>query len=171
LGQYHILMDKFGHIYGKPFVKNLDLSAEKALRRIKASVLYRVRQKLFQSNFSERAKKAFHKAIQIEQGPSSLTIFSNHPGFTAMMRGRKKAQMSWLVKARAPIPIITEAGDLIFRTASVKSMRDGKWVHPGKAPYDFIDKAKQEAKVQIKKAILAEMKKVATDAAKKKVSI
>jgi hypothetical protein len=163
-------VNNFGHIYGKPLVKGLDISPERALRRVKQSVLYRVRQKLFQSNFSDRAKRAFAKAITIEQGPSSLTILSSHPGFVNMMRGRKKRQMSWLTKARAPIPIITDSGDLIFRSATVKSMRDGKWVHPGRGPHDFVDKAKEEAKVSIRKAVLSEMKKVFSDAAKYKVS-
>ena len=164
-------MDNFGRIYGKPFVRGLGIAPERALRRIKQSVLYRVRQRLFQSNFSDRAKKAFAKAIKIEQGPSSLTIYSSHPGLTNMMRGRNKQQMTWLTKARSPIPIITEDGELIFRSATVKSMRDGKWVHPGKPPYDFIDKAKKEAKEAIRTAVLAEMRKVASNAAKHKVRI
>jgi hypothetical protein len=162
-------MSNFGHIYGKPLVRGLDIAPERALRRVKQSVLYRVRQKLFQSNFSDRAKRAFAKAITIEQGPSSLTVLSSHPGFTAMMRGRKTQQMTWLTKARAPIPIITDTGELIFRSATVKSMRDGKWVHPGKDAHDFIDRAKEEAKVAIRKSVLAEMKKVVSDAAKYKV--
>jgi hypothetical protein len=162
-------MEKFGRIYGKPFVRELEISPERALRRIKHSILARVRQKLFQSNFSDRAKRAFSKAIEIEQGPSSLTIYSKHPGFTNMMRGRKNRQMSWLVKARAPIPIITDDGELIFRTATAKSMRDGKWVHPGRAPYDFVEKVKKEAKDQIRKSVLTEMRKVAANASKHKV--
>lgn len=162
-------MDKFGRIYGKPFVRDLDISAEKALRRIKQSVLTRIRQKLFQSNFSDRAKRSFAKAIQIDQGQSSLTIYSKHPGFTNMMRGRKNKQMNWLVKARAPIPIITDNGDLIFRSATMKSMNEGKWIHPGRSPYDFMDKVKKEAKDQIRKAVMTEMRKVASNAARHKV--
>jgi len=158
-------MSSFGSIYGKPLVRGLDETPEKALKRVKFSVLARLRSKLLQSTFSERAKKAFAKAVQIETGPSSLTIISNHPGFTNMMRGRKQAQMKWLVKARAPIPIITETGELIFRSATPKSMADGKWIHPGRPPYDFVDKAKEEAKLQIRKAMLAEVKKVALNAA------
>jgi len=152
-------MDRFSSVYGKPLVRGMDASPERALRRVKMSVLARLRNKLFQSTFSDRAKRAFAKAIQIDIGPSSLTISSTHPGFTNMMRGRKKQQMKWLVKARAPIPIITEKGELIFRSATPKSMRDGKWVHPGRAPYDFVEKAKEEAKQQIRKAMIAEIRK------------
>lgn len=164
-------MDRFGSIYGKPLIRGLNATPEQALRRVKASVLARLRQKLFQSTFSDRAKRAFSKAIQIEVGPSSLTIISSHPGFTNMMRGRKKAQMKWLVKARAPIPIITEEGELIFRSATPKSMREGKWVHPGRPPYDFVEKVKEEAKKQIRKAMVAEVRKVVSTSNRRKVHL
>jgi len=158
-------MDSLGSIYGKPLVKGLDASPDKALQRVKFSVLRRLRDKLVQSTFSERAKKALSKALQVVIGESSLTIYSNHPAFVHLMRGQKKGQMTWLVKARAPIPIITESGELIFRSATIKSMRDGKWVHPGRPPYNFVEKAKDEAKTQIRKAMAAEMRRVAKEAA------
>jgi hypothetical protein len=75
--------------------------------------------------------------------------------------------MRWLTRARAPIPIITEEGKLIFRSATIKSMKDGKWVHPGRPPYDFIERAKKEARTQIRKAIVSEVTMVARNAAKK----
>ena len=164
-------MDNFGRIYGKPLVRGFDAAADKALRRVQLSVLARVRNKVIQSAFSDRAKRAFAKALTVEIGPSSLTIYSKHPGFTNMIRGRQKRQMEWLVKARAPIPIITDSGELIFRTATVKSMRDGKWVHPGKNPVDFVESAKKEAKEQIRKAMTEELRKVASSASKRKIRI
>jgi hypothetical protein len=153
-------MDRLSTIYGKPFLKDLDTSPDKALNRIKFSVLTRLRQKLVQSTFSDRAKKALSKSLKVEQGPSSLTFYSTHPAFIQLMRGQRKGQMRWLTKARAPIPIITETGELIFRTATIKSMKDGKWIHPGRPPYDFVSKAKKEAKEQIRKAIVQEVRKM-----------
>ena len=72
--------------------------------------------------------------------------------------------MTWLVKARAPIPIITEKGELIFRSATPRSMANGKWVHPGRGPFDFIEKAKKEAKAAIKARVMAEIRKSITAA-------
>jgi hypothetical protein len=46
-------------------------------------------------------------------------------------------------------------------------MKDGKWIHPGRPPYDFIEKAKKEAKTQIRKAIVSEVAMAAKNAAKK----
>jgi len=158
-------MDRLATVYGKPLVKGLEASPDKALRRVKASVLARLRDKLIQSALSDRAKKALSKALQVVIGESSLTIYSKHPAFVYLMRGQKRGQMKWLIKARAPIPIITDTGELIFRTATVKSMQDGKWVHPGRPPYDFVEKAKNEAKTQIRKAITVELRRVAKEAA------
>lgn len=159
--------DRLTTLYGKPLLKGLGASPDNALKRVKFSVLHRLREKLVQSTFSERAKKALSKALVVELGPSSLTLYSKHPAFTYLMKGQRKGQMTWLAKARAPIPIITEEGKLIFRTATIKSMKDGKWIHPGRPPYDFVETAKQEAKTQIRKAIVSEVVMAWKNAAKK----
>jgi hypothetical protein len=154
-------MDRLATIYGKPFLRDVETSPDKALNRVKFSVLSRLRLKLVQSTFSDRAKKALSRSLKVKQGPSSITFYSNHPAFIQLMRGQRKGQMRWLTKARAPIPIITETGELIFRSATIKSMKDGKWVHPGRPPYDFIEKAKKEPKEQIRKAVVLEVRRMA----------
>lgn len=162
---------KLATLYGKPLLRGLGASPENALNRVKHSVLRRLRDKLVQSTFSERAKKALAKSLVVEVGPSSLTLYSKHPAFTYLMKGQRKGQMKWLTRARAPIPIITEDGRLIFRSATIKSMADGKWIHPGRPPYDFVEIAKKEAKSQIRKAIVSEVVAVAKNAVKKVIRI
>lgn len=158
-------MDSIGKVYGKPLVRDLEASAEKALLVLKRDVLKRVREKLLQSTFSDRAKKAFSKALSVSVGPSSLTILSKHPAFALMLKGQKRGQMRWLQKSPTPIPIITESGELIFRTATVKSMANGKWMHPGRNRFDFVETAKREAKEMIRKRIVADIRRVANQAA------
>lgn len=158
-------MDRLATIYGKPFLRDVETSPDKVLNRVKFSVLTRLRLKLVQSTFSDRAKKALSRSLKVKQGPSSLTFYSTHPAFVQLMRGQRKGQMRWLTKARAPIPIITETGELIFRSATIKSMKDGKWIHPGRSPYDFVERAKKEAKEQIRKAIVLEMRRMAAGVA------
>jgi len=160
-------MDQLAKVYGGPLVRGLKESPEKALHRIKFSILRRLRDKLMQSAFSERAKRALSKSLVVKIGPSSLTISSTHPAFIKLMKPQKRNQMTWLTKARAPIPIITETGELIFRSATVKSMKDGRWIHPGRQGYDFVDKAKKEAVTQIKSAILNEIRQAVVRAAQK----
>lgn len=159
-------MDRIGTIYGKPLIRGIEDSLGRALQLMKGEILYRVKKKLIQSTFSDRAKKAFAKAISIEMGPSSLSIVSKHPAFSLMLKGQKKGQMTWLTKARRPIPIITETGELIFRSATAKSMKDGKWIHPGRDRQDFVEKAKTEAKLLIRERVLKEIRLAASRAAK-----
>lgn len=160
------MADRIATVYGGPLVRGLKTSPEDALRRLKSEVLRRVRSKLMQSTFSDRAKKSFSRALSVEIGPSSLTLVAKHPAFQFMIKGRAKRQMSWLVKARAPIPIITETGELIFRWATPRSMANGSWIHPGRAPFDFVDKAMAEAKLAIKQRILEEIRRTVKAATK-----
>jgi hypothetical protein len=134
--------------YLKPLVPERfeHLSVNTALRTLKKEMLRRIKAKLMQTTFSERAKKALGKAIKIEVKESSLLITARHPAWGPLVNGQRPGQMTWLTKAKHPIPIITETGELIFRSATPKSMEDGKWMHPGRSPSDFVEKARQEAR-------------------------
>ena len=127
----------------------------KVLRQLKAQLHKQIKAKIEGTAFSQRAKAAFSKAMSIKINPSSLLIMTKHPGFMPMIKGQKSEQMRWLVKARAPIPIITDEGKLIFRSATPKSMANGHWVHPGRQPTDFIDQAKKEARNYIREHLSA----------------
>lgn len=122
----------------------------KVLKQLKAKLHKQIKAKIEGTAFSQRAKLAFAKAMLIKVNPNSLLIMTKHPGFLPMIRGQKSEQMRWLVKARAPIPIITDEGKLIFRSATPKSMANGHWVHPGRQPTSFIDQAKKEARTYIR---------------------
>jgi hypothetical protein len=161
-------LDRIGAIYGKPFLKDMAVSPEKALTRLKNELLYRIKKKLQQSQISERAKKAFAKNISVRMGPSSILVESSHPALIKIIEGQKKGQMRWLMKAKAPIPIITDAGELIFRNATPRSMANGKWVHPGRQPQTFVDLARKEAKELVKQRLLEELKRVVVQTAKKR---
>jgi hypothetical protein len=130
-----------------------------AMRKSSRELLRRIKSKLTQTTFSPRAKVAFAKAIKIEIKPATLVVTANHPAFEPLLRGQRRRQMTWLKKARRPIPIITETGKLIFRTAHARSLtwnngpmtgpnvgRKRGWLHPGREPSDFIERAKQEAR-------------------------
>jgi len=148
------MTDKFiaSRVYLKPllpdaFNGDIDLT----LRQAKNEVLKRIRAKLMDSAFSRRAKRSLSKAIKVEIKPSSLVVTVNHPAFAPLVLGQRKGKMRWLLKARRPIPIITDDGKLIFRTASAKSMGQKKrWVHPGRPPSDFVERAKKDARETLK---------------------
>lgn len=129
------------------------------LRRAKREILKQVKAELTQSAFSPRAKRALAKAIQIKIKPSSLQVTTSHPAFKYLVQGQRKSQMTWLTKAERPIPIITEQGELIFRWATAKSMQRGSWVHPGRKPEKFVDRAKKRAREVLKERFKKELKR------------
>jgi len=156
--------EKFIHsrVYVKPLIPAgrdpFEIEVEKVLKRTKRDMFRRIKSELQQEAFSDRAKKALAKAIKIEIKPNSLRITANHPAFRPLVEGQTTEQMKWLTKARRPIPIITESGKMIFRSATAKSMKDGKWVHPGRRPSTFIERAKKVSREHIKTKMRAEMK-------------
>lgn len=137
----------------------LDIDVEKVLKRLQREVLKQLRSKIVQEAFSERAKRALLDAIKIVIGPSSLSITANHPAFKTLLQGQAPGQMTWLTKAKAPIPIITEEGELIFRSATPKSMEDGSWQHPGRQKSTVLERAKEEARLLIKQRLEKELVK------------
>ena len=148
-------------VYVKPLLPagrdSFEIEIAKVIKRTKRDLFKRIKAELQQEVFSDKAKKALAKAITIEVKPSSLRITANHPAFRPLVEGQTTEQMTWLRKARRPIPIITEGGKMIFRSATAKSMKDGKWQHPGRRPSTFIERAKKTSREHIKKKLRAEM--------------
>src|SRR5512137_74885 len=139
-----------GRVYLKPLIPEDfedKLDSTRILKGLKRDILKQFKKSIqTQDTFSERAKTALVKAIRTEILPSSLRITVNHPAWRPLVLGREEQQMKWLTKARAPIPIVTETGEIIFRSATPKTMADGKWVHPGYQKTNLLDKARKEAR-------------------------
>ncbi len=141
-----------------------DLDPSVILRRLRNIVMRKIKKNLLQTAFSDAAKKALAKNIYAELKPSSLVIYANHPAYRPLVEGQRRRQMRWLTKSPRPIPIITETGELIFRSATPRSMANGSWVHPGRAPSNFMDKARDEARKVLKTKLKKELKKQVTTA-------
>jgi hypothetical protein len=137
---------KLKSTYLKPLTGGANINPDRALRTLQKELLRRIKAKLTQSTFSDRAKKSLARAVSIEVKASSLVIIAKDPRWNFMVGGQKPGQMTWLTKAKRPIPIVTETGEVIFRWATPRSMLDGKWFHPGRAPSDFLEQARQEAR-------------------------
>jgi hypothetical protein len=153
-----------GQINLKPLVTSAaalrKIDPEAVLRKLRADVMKRVKNNIMmQTTFSTRARAALSRALKVVAKASSIQITANHPAFRPLLMGREGGQMRWLVKARAPIPIITEEGELIFRSATPRSMKNGKWIHPGHEPTTIIEKARKEAREHIKKAIKRDLQR------------
>lgn len=141
-------------IYKKPLTQGEfqgDLST--VLKRLKGQFLRRLRVTLQQSAFSRAAKMTLSKAMRVEVKKSSIVLTVNHPAWRPLVEGQRRGPMVWLKRSRTPIPIVTETGKVIFRAATAKSFKDGKWVHPGRKPTDIVEKARREAREWAKKKL------------------
>lgn len=138
-------------------VKHVRLST--VLERLRRELYKQLKQELLGSSLSPRAKVAFARAIRIEIKPKTLVVTVRHPGFKPLVYGQKRQQMRWLTKARVPIPIVTDDGRLIFRSATPRSMDDGRWVHPGRPKLAFVEKAKKEARKRVREQVRKEIRK------------
>lgn len=146
-------------VYAKPLLGDIHVDPTRVLRTLKSNLHQRLKHTLMMTAFSDAAKKRLAKSIQIHIKPNSVLITTNFPGFFPLLKGQRKQQMSWLTKARAPIPIVLDSGKIIFRNATPQSMKNGSWWHPGRKPTDFVGKAKKEARAYVKKRLAKEIMK------------
>jgi hypothetical protein len=158
-------MAKDGSIYLKPLTRglvpaNIEIRPEKFITILAKELGRRMRARLRESAFSEKAKVALAKAMKITTGLKTVTLVVDHPAWKPLTEGQKSGQMLWLRKARRPIPIVLKDGTLIFRNATARSFANGRWVHPGRPKADFVEKAKQEVREQLKKKIKSEVRKI-----------
>ena len=140
----------------KPLTKDFEdkLDPTRVLKSLKRDLLKRIKKAIeIQDAFSTKAKVALAKALTVTVQKSSVQITAHHPAWGPLVLGMKKQQMLWLLKARAPIPIITETGKLIFRSATPKSFADGKWVHPGYQKTNLLERVKKETKAFVRERV------------------
>jgi hypothetical protein len=116
------------------------------LKEVERELLRSIRRNIRQEAFSPAAKKRLAKGFEVKLGKSSLTVIAKDPAFRPLLEGQRQEQMRWLVKAGTPIPIVTDSGELIFRSATPKSMKNGSWYHPGRKPTTVIERAKAEVR-------------------------
>jgi hypothetical protein len=135
------------------------VNPQKILKLVQREVLKTLQRKITQSTLSRRAKVALKKGFEIQRRMSSIVVVAKHPAFRPLLEGRRNRQMRWLVKAQRPIPIVTDEGELIFRSATPRSMDNGSWYHPQRQPTTVLEKAREEAREVIKERLRKELRK------------
>lgn len=136
------------------------INPQRVLKRVQREVYKQIQDKIMESaGLSHRAKAALKAGFEVQRRASSVVVVAKHPGFRPLLEGRKHRQMKWLVKATRPIPIITDTGELIFRNATPRSMRDGSWYHPQKKSTTVLEKASKAARVIIKDRLKKEFQR------------
>lgn len=135
------------------------IKPERVLKSVRREILKSLRAKIMQEPLTPAARRALSEGIATKIGPSSITVIAKHPAFLPLLKGQKKGQMRWLVKSPTPIPIVLDDGSVIFRSATAKSMKDGKWVHPGREPTTVIERARREARRIVKKRLKKDLQR------------
>ena len=146
----------------KPLAKADDwvkLDAGQLLKSIRKEIMKSLKAKIMQGAFSKRARDVLSKGLKTVIGPNSLTVYATHPAFMPLVKGMKSQTMTWLLGAKAPIPIVLDTGEIIFRTASARSMRHGGWKHPGHQATTIVEQARREAREVVKRRIRREIQK------------
>jgi len=140
---------------------------KKVLKSLQRQILEEIRREIEEYAFSPRAKRALKKGLKTRIYESSLIVTATHPAFFPLLEGRKREQMTWLTKARRPIPIILDTGELIFRSATPRSMARGRWYHPRRESTHIIDKARDAARTVIKRRLVRALQKTLQDTLKR----
>lgn len=127
------------------------------LRRIHREMLKSIKTRIMSGAFSKRARDRLSRGLRAKLGPSSVTFYTKDSAFMPLVMGQRAGAMTWLLGARAPVPIVLDDGQVIFRTPTARSMRSGGWRHPGRAPTTIIEMARQEARKVMQKRIQKEI--------------
>lgn len=149
--------------YGKALVRGFEhVTVEQAFRKLSRELMVQIRKRIMQTTYSEAAKKRLAKALRADIRENSLRLRVRDPLWGYLVRDYTTGPytMAWLRKARKPIPIVTETGEVIFRNASPASMRNGKWVHPGRSALNITEKAKKEARQIVRQRLAKEVVKL-----------
>lgn len=150
------------HIKLKPLLPKDAIKAtdpKKVLKSMQREILKQIRDAIQAQAFSPRAKAALKKGLKTKMGPSSIKIIATHPAFFPLLEGQRSEQMTWLTKAKRPIPIVLDNGEVIFRNASPRSMANGRWYHPGRKPTTVLEIARRKTRELIKTRLVKEIQR------------
>lgn len=149
---------KIKSIYGKPLVKGvvspeeIEKEKQKALERAGKYALEEIKKEINRAAWKSSPSDLIN-SFSYEVKDSSIEIKSDHEAVKYQDKGVKPHQMIYLQKAKNPIPIMTEKGEVIFRNASSQSLKGGGWQHPGFKGKNFIDRGVSKAKEKVKEEI------------------
>lgn len=129
-----------------------DRKLKKALEKAGEDAVKAFQKEVLKSSWNKTPTRLL-QSFTFEVNGETLTVSSDHPAAKYLNEDVKPHQMIYLQKAKRPIPIITEQGDVIFRQPSSKSMSRGGWRHPGISGKHFLDRGKEAAQKVVEDAV------------------
>lgn len=100
--------------------------AQNVYRRVGMKGVINIRSEIDKRELIKSGK--MRKSVGYKMTPQGVRFTVADPA-PYLEKGIRKHQMRYLTKALKPIPL--DAVNGIFRWATPKSMKEGKWVHPG----------------------------------------
>lgn len=146
----------------KPLLKAEDLERlrpERVLKSLRREILKQIKVEIMKAAFTTAARRRLLRGFKVTVGEKSIKVEAIDPAFKALLGGQRAQQMTWLTKARKPIPIILDNGNVIFRNATPRSMKNGSWYHPGRQAHTVIEKARKAAREVMRKRLKQELAK------------
>lgn len=144
---------------GKVFLKDLpDESDVDKVVRDTMERLGKVAVKAYQNEVRRsswnRTPTTLINSFKYEVKPDgTLHVSSDHPAATYLNKGVRSHTMDYLQNAKRPIPIITDSGEVVYRTPSFQSMNNGQWRHPGISGKHFLERGQEKAQKAVKEEL------------------
>lgn len=148
-----------------PNQADIDAEVKKAMDRLGKVAVAAFQKEVRRSSWNRTPNNLINSFKYEVKPDGSLRVSSDHPAAKYLDKGVAPGQMTYLQKAERPIPIITDSGDVIYRTPSFQSMRNGQWRHPGISGKHFLERGQEAAK----KAMKEEVAEVCRDLLRKAV--
>jgi len=137
--------------YAKPITKKFPspkiINKKKLLKELSKKGKKAIRKEIDRYSW-KHSPAGLKKSIKAKIGLNSVKFYSRHPGALHQNNGVRAHQMTYLLKAKRPIPLETSRG-LIFRWATRRSMGRGGWTHPGYNGRRFFQRGLKKARTKI----------------------
>lgn len=135
------------------------LTSKGALQSIGQHVQAAIREEIYTTEWKggRRAAHSMARSVhyKIDVANRQVVIYSTKKHLDYHDEGVRPQQMTWLLKAKRPIPLHVGpgGGTLIFRWATRKSMARGAWYHPGIPAKNFVQRGLVKAKIAARAAM------------------
>jgi len=148
--------DSKGKVFLKdlPDEKEIDAQVKRMMDRLGKVAVKAFQQEVRRSSWNNTPDNLLNSFSYEVKPDGTLKVSSDHPAALYLNKGVQGGQMKYLQNASRPIPIITESGEVVFRTPSFQTMRDGKWRHPGISGKHFMDRGQERAEKAVKEEVL-----------------
>lgn len=125
---------------------------DRVLKKASKAALAGARRYLERGRFVRHPRSlATSLSARVQDG--AVVIRTDHPAFIYLSEGVRRHRMTYLAKAKAPIPLLGASGQVIYRDSRGVINKQGSWVHPGIQGKHFTEKMSKVAAQEASKVL------------------